>query len=379
MILCDLGAEIIKIERPGKGDDSRGMGPFLQGESCYFLNINRNKQSVVIDIRQEEGKQLVYELVKKADVFVENFRYGKAEQLGFGYEKLKTLNDSLIYCSISAFGQDGPEKEKPGYDGLLQARTGIMGITGPKDGPSVRAGVSILDQGSALWAAVGILSALYERKSSGKGQRVTTSLFETGLSWVGYHTLAYYATNKEPVKMGAGHAAFAPYGSYPAADGDILIGISNDNLFAKLAKALGRPEWAADSRFETNLKRVENRQVLDQLITDILKEKNASEWVEIIDQAGVPVSRVATIGSLWHDAQVEAISMMQPVQHPVIDDLRLTRLPIQLSDSNLAIRGNPPLLGEHTEDVLEQKLGLTGEQLKALKERGVIQSLENNQ
>jgi crotonobetainyl-CoA:carnitine CoA-transferase CaiB-like acyl-CoA transferase len=377
MILGDLGAEVIKVERPGRGDDARGMGPHIGGESCYFLNINRNKKSVVIDIRTPQGRDLLYRLIEQADVFVENFRYGKAEQLGFGYEQLKRLNPSLVYCTISAFGQAGPEREKPGYDGLLQARTGIMKVTGAPGGPSVRAGVSILDQGSALWAAVGVLAALYERRSTGKGQRVTTSLFETGLSWVGYHLLAYLATGQEPEKMGAGHAAFAPYDAYPTADEELLIGVSNDNLFAKLATALGKEEWLSDERYATNLSRVRHRKELDREIIRVLQTRTAAEWLERLSAAGVPCSRVTRIGSLLDDPQVEAVGMLQEVEHPALGKVRLPRLPVQLSESAVGITSSPPLLGQHTEEVLAERLGLTREQIEALEAQGVIQTWTN--
>ncbi|MFO7264492.1 MAG: CoA transferase [Bacillota bacterium] len=374
MVLGDLGAEIIKIERPGRGDDARGMGPHIGGESCYFLNVNRNKKSVVIDIRTSVGKDLVYRLVEKADVFVENFRYGKAEQLGFGYERLRAINPSLIYCTISAFGQKGPEKEKPGYDGLLQARTGIMKVTGVPDGPSVRAGVSILDQGSALWATIGILAALYERQTTGVGQRVTTSLFETGLSWIGYHLLAYQATGEEPQKMGAGHAAFAPYDAYPTADEDVLIGVSNDDLFAKLAKALGRLDWLQDPRYATSPQRVCHRAELDQEIIAILKTKPSQEWLDRLDAAGVPCSRVNRIGSLLDDPQVDAVGMLQKVDHPAAGEIRIPRLPVQLSASEVSVDSPSPLLGEHTAEVLTEKLGISAEQLAELEMQGIIQT-----
>lgn len=374
MILGDLGAEIIKIERPGRGDDARGMGPYIGGESCYFLNINRNKKSVVIDIRTTAGKELVYRLVEKADIFIENFRYGKAEQLGFGYEKLKQLNPSLIYCTISAYGQMGPEREKAGYDGLLQARTGIMSVTGVPGGPSVRAGVSILDQGSAMWAAIGILAALVQRKETGIGQRVTTSLFETGLSWIGYYLLAYQATGKEPQKMGAGHAAFAPYNEYPTADEKVLIGISNDRLFTKLAEVLGRPDWIDDPRYATNAARVQHRKVLDEEISAILKTDTAAAWLEKLHQAGVPCSQVSRIGSLLDDLQVDAVELLQPVFHPAAGDIRIPRLPFQMSASDVSVDMASPLLGQHTEQVLTEKLGLSAEQLAELKRQGIIET-----
>jgi formyl-CoA transferase/CoA:oxalate CoA-transferase len=209
MILADLGAEIIKIERPDNGDDSRAMGPFWEGEGVYFLHINRNKQSMVVDLKQESGRQIVYDLVGQAEVFVENFRFNKCEQLGLGYDKLKAINPSLVYCSLSAYGQEGELRERPGYDAIAQADAGLMGINGSEGSEVSRIPVSILDQGSAMWGAIGIISALFHRERTGEGQLVTTSLYETGVFWMGYHMLSWLVTGKEPEKMGANHSLCA--------------------------------------------------------------------------------------------------------------------------------------------------------------------------
>lgn len=375
MILADLGADVIKVERPNIGDDSRKMGPLWEGEGVYFLQINRNKRSIVVDMKSPEGKEILYDFIKDADVFVENFRFGKADALGFGYEYLKSLNPKLIYCSLSAYGQEGEKRHKPGYDAIVQADTGIMGINGPENGAVSRAAVSILDQGSAMWGALGIVSALYHRKETGKGQKVETSLYETGVFWTGYHMLAYMATGEEPRKMGSNHASFAPYGAFLTADESIMIGISNDSLFARLCKVLGREEWIEDERFKTNLDRVRNRNELNASIEEVFKTKSAKEWIVKLEDGGVPSSIIQKISSVIDSPQTQSTKMLTAVNHPKIDDLKVSRLPIQLSESPLEIKKSPPLLGEDTIDILKEK-GLDEETINLLIAKGVVQATE---
>ena len=372
MILGDLGADIIKIERPNIGDDSRGMGPLWEGEGTYYLQINRNKRSIVVDLKSEEGKEIVYDLVKDGDVFVENFRLGKAAGLGFSYEKLKEINPTLIYCSLSAYGQEGPESHKSGYDAIVQAETGIMSINGPADGDSARAAVSILDQGSAMWGSIGVLSALLHRAKTGLGQKVETSLFETGVFWTGYHMLSYMATGNEPVKMGSGHAAFAPYGAFKTKTEEIMIGISNDSLFGKLCQAIGKDEWVTDSRFIKNLDRVKNRLELTEELNKVFSNNKATHWIEKIEEFGVPCSIIQKISSMVNHPQVESTRMLEKVDHSLINDMKLTRLPIRLSESPAKITKAPPLLGEDTITILKES-GLSDEAIEKLIKKGVVQ------
>lgn len=372
MILADLGAEVIKIERPTNGDDSRMMGPLWEGEGVYYLHINRNKRSIVIDLRTNEGKNLIYDLIKDADVFVENFRLGKASKLGIGYDDLKEINEGLIYCSLSAYGQKGEKRHKPGYDAIVQADTGIMGINGSEDGDVARAGVSILDQGSAMWGALGIVSALYHRVQTGTGQRVETSLYETGVFWTGYHMLSYMATGKEPKKMGSNHASFAPYGAYKTADDSIMIGISNNSLFAKLCKVLCKEEWIEDGRFRTNLNRVENRNELNHCIEGVFKKKSSTIWIKELEEGGIPSSIIQKVSSVITNPQTESMKMLTPVNHPLIKNLNLPRLPFQLSDTSLEIEKSPPLLGEDTISILKER-DIDDETINQLIEKGVIQ------
>jgi crotonobetainyl-CoA:carnitine CoA-transferase CaiB-like acyl-CoA transferase len=372
MILADLGADIIKIERPDIGDDSRGMGPFWEGEGVYFLHINRNKQSIVIDLKQESGRQIVYDLVKTADVFVENFRYKKVEKLGLGYERLKQINSSLVYCSLSAYGQDGPLRERSGYDAIVQADSGIIGINGAEGAEIARVPVSVLDQGSAMWGAIGIISALFHKEKTGEGQLVTTSLYETGVFWVGYHMLSWLATGKEPKKNGAGHTAFAPYGAFHASDAPVMIGISNNSLFKRLCHVLGKDEWVKDPRYETNPLRVENREGLRVAIENILQSKHADEWVRLFAGAGVPSSKVKSISEVVQDEQTEAVKMWKEVSHSSIENFKLPRLPFELSSSPVSINHAPPKLGENTKEIL-LKLGYDKASIEQLLTDGIIQ------
>ncbi|PWW20779.1 formyl-CoA transferase/CoA:oxalate CoA-transferase [Cytobacillus oceanisediminis] len=375
MILADLGAEIIKIERPVTGDDSRGMGPFWEGEGVYFLHINRNKNSIVIDLKQENGRRIVYDLVEKADVFVENFRYKKAEKMGLGYEKLKEVNPSLVYCSLSAYGQDGPLRERSGYDAIVQADSGIIGINGAEGSEIARVPVSVLDQGSAMWGAIGIISALLHKEKTGEGQLVTTSLYETGVFWVGYHMLSWLATGQEPKKNGAGHTAFAPYGAFYASDAPVMIGISNNSLFRRLCNVLGKDEWVTDPRYETNPKRVENSENLRVAIENILQSKPADEWVRLLAAAGVPSSKVKKISEVVKDEQAEAINMWKNVPHSSIKGFKLPRLPFELSNSSAEVKQAPPKLGENTKDILE-KLGYDEPKIEELLKDKTIQTTE---
>lgn len=373
MILGDLGAEVIKVEKPKTGDDARSMGPLLEGEGAYYLQINRNKRSIVIDLKTDEGKDLLYKLIEEGDVFVQNFRFGVEEKLGLGYEKLKELNPRLIYCALTAYGQEGPSRNKPGYDAIVQADTGIMSINGPTGGEPARAAVSILDQGSAMWGAIGVLSAILHRKETGVGQKVETSLFETGVFWTNYHLLSYMATGQEPVKMGAGHAAFAPYGAFRTATQELMIGISNDNLFEKLCDALDREELKDDPKFKTNVDRVQNRDALTIEIEKVLIGKPADEWIKRIEAAGVPSSIIRNISEVVDHPQTTSNDMLKTVDHPLIDNLRLARIPVKLSGASTEIEKAPPLLGEDTYAILKES-GLSQTTIDELVAKGIVEA-----
>lgn len=371
-ILADLGAEVIKVERPKKGDDARGMGPFVQGESAYFLAINRNKKSIVVDIKQKEGQTLLQRLAQQVDVVVENFRRGILEKYGLDSATLCKLNPRLIYCSLSAYGETGEDANKPGYDAVVQARTGIMSITGTRETEPARAGVSILDMGSGMWSVIAILSALVYRQQTGKGQIVGTSLFETGIYWMNYHLTAFQATKTDPVPMGASHGAFAPYGSYQTADDLLLIGISNDSLFKRLATTLGRPEWAEDPRFINNEQRLKHRKELDELLNEQFITQSCTYWINQLEQAGVPCSRIQKVSQVLADPQTSALNMLQPIPREDLDEVKIPRLPIRLEKSPALIKTAAPRLGEHTEEVLSQ-YGFSDEEIRELADKGIIE------
>lgn len=372
MILGDLGAEIIKVERPDIGDDSRKMGPIWDSDGVYFLYINRNKRSIVIDMKTPEGKEILLDLIKTVDVFVENFRYGKADKLGLSYEKMKKQNPHLIYCSLSAYGQQGPRRENPGYDAIVQADCGIMGLNGDESGPLARAPVSILDQGSAMWGAIGVISALFQREKTGVGQKVETSLYETGVFWTGYHLLSYLATGEEPKKMGSNHASFAPYGAYKTADEPIIIGVSNNSLFKKVCTVVDRQDWVEDERFKENVSRVKNRTLLNRLIEQVLETKPSNYWIEQLTEQGVPSSIVKRISEVSKDEQFHSLEMLSTIKHPEIGELPLPRLPLTLSGSSLRVVKSPPMLGEDTEDILKG-VGLCSFQIQELIDKGIVQ------
>lgn len=373
MILADLGAEVIKVERPEVGDDARHMGPYLERWGAYFVAINRGKRSIVVDLRRKEGKALLLKLVAKSDVFLESFRGGKAASLGLDEETVRSVQPQIIYASLTAYGPRGPEYEKSGYDALLQARTGILSVTGTEEGTPVRAGVSLLDMGSGMWVALGVIAALLERQRSGRGQRVEGSLFQTGVMWLAYHVLARQMSGKDPTPQGTRHPAFAPYGDFPTADGTVLIGVSNDRLFAKLCAALGRVGWVQEPRFATNPTRVQNRPQLEQEMAAVLRERSTAEWLVEFDRHGVPSSPVQNIGQLLNDTQLAAIGQLEQVglPHPIGASLRLPRLPLELSVSPAAISGPPPQLGEDGKDIL-QEMGFGQQEIAALIDSGVV-------
>jgi crotonobetainyl-CoA:carnitine CoA-transferase CaiB-like acyl-CoA transferase len=370
-ILADLGAEVIKVERPKQGDDARGMGPYLNGESAYFLAINRNKKSVIIDIKQKDGQEIIHRLANQVDIVIENFRRGVTEKYGIDGSSLTKNNPKLIYCSLSAYGEVGEDSTKPGYDAVLQARTGIMSITGSREEEPARAGVSILDMGSGMWSVIAILAALQHRNQTGKGQIVGTSLFETGAYWMNYHLTAYQSTEKDPIPQGTSHTAFAPYGAYQTGNDLLLLGISNDSLFHRLTKAIGCPEWNYDPRFNNNENRLINRNDLDALLNERISSHSCEYWLLQLEEAGVPCSRIQKVSQVLQDQQFKALEMMVEVSHSSLDSVKIPRLPIRMEKSPAQVKCGAPLLGEHTIEVLRD-LGLTDDEINEYKEKGII-------
>ena len=344
MILADLGAEVIKIEKPA-GDEARGMVPIQHGNGVYFNNINRGKKSVVIDLKNENERAQIYKFIEGADIVVENFRQGVASKLAIDYETVKTYNKEIIYCSLSAYGLKGPKKKFPGYDAIVQAETGLMSITG--NDQLARIPVSIIDQGSALWGVVGILSALQKRQQTGEGSYVTTSLYETGVFWSNYHLLAAKLLQKNPQKLGTNHGAFAPYGAFKTNDGQIMVGISNDMLFQRFSEALEQQQWLDNEDFQTNTKRVQHRARLNEEIENVTKHYNTQQIVLALEQARVPVAEVKSMLDVLSDEQLLENELLVDLTQQG-QSITVTRLPFQISSTNLTPNGPAPLLGEHT-------------------------------
>jgi crotonobetainyl-CoA:carnitine CoA-transferase CaiB-like acyl-CoA transferase len=370
MILADLGADVIKVERTGGGEDGRTMGPHRGPWGAYFTTLNRGKRSIALDITRPAGRETVLRIAATCDVFLENFRGGKAAALGLDEPAVRARKPDIIYASLSAYGAEGPDYTRPGYDAILQARTGIMSVTGNGGEMPVRAGVSILDMGTGVWTALGVLAALLERQRSGKGQRVDASLFQTGVMLMSYHLLYRQFAGVNPLPQGSRHTAFAPYGAFQAANGAIMIGISSDKAFQRLAEALGRPEWAQDPRFRTNQDRVRNTVELDRCISGVLLGHPVSHWTEAFDRYDVANDPVQTPDQVMEDRQVAALGQLEQVALAGQESAVLPRLPIGLSLTPPAIQGPPPQVGEHTRTILRET-GHSGAEIEELLRSGV--------
>src|SRR5579863_10371456 len=330
MILADLGADVIKVERNGSGEDGRAMGPHRGPWGAYFTALNRGKRSIALDIGNPNGREAVLRIAATCDVFLENFRGGKAADLGLDESSVRTRKPDIIYASLSAYGSTGPDYTRPGYDAVLQARTGIMSVTGNENEAPVRAGASILDMGTGVWTALGIVAALLERRNSGRGQRVDTSLFQTGVTLMSYHLLYRQFTGINPGPQGSHHTAFAPYGAFKTADGAIMIGISSDKAFRRLIEALGTPQWADDPRFHTNSDRVRNATDLDQRISEVLGQHGVAWWADVLDKHGIAFDAVQTPEQVMSDRQLAALYQLEEIQLPGAESARVPRLPLDL-------------------------------------------------
>lgn len=354
MVLGDLGADVIKIEEPSRGDETRHWGPPYQGDqTAYFLSVNRNKRSVAIDLKAPSGLRVVDQLALGADVLVENFRPGTAERLGLGYPQLSKKNPGLVYVSISAYGQTGPMQAVPGYDAVAQAVSGMMSVTGEADGPPVRAGVSIADIGAGMWAALGALAALVPRERSGRGQWVDVSLHEGLLAWLTYVAAGYFASGKVPGRYGSGHPTIVPYQAFDTADGSVMVAVGNEKQWRSFARVLGLEDLAEDPRFATNADRVRHRVDLVSVLRQTMRSRSANEWVELLSAADVPAGAINTVDQALAHPQVTARGLIKEVDHPSAGRLRTVMTPIRLSGEATAVRRPPPRLGEHTIEVLQ--------------------------
>ncbi|MGH7400455.1 MAG: CaiB/BaiF CoA transferase family protein [Candidatus Rokuibacteriota bacterium] len=372
-ILGDLGAEIVKVERLGRGDDARAWGPPFWGqESATFMSVNRNKRSLALDLKAEEGREVVERLLGRADVFVQSLRAGAAEELGLGYPRVAELNPRLVYCSVTAFGTEGPLKDRPGYDPLMQAYGGIMSINGHPDQPPARVPVSVVDMGTGMWAVMGILAALRERDRTDRGALVTTALFDTALGWSVFQMSHYFATGEVPRPQGSGTAMIVPYEAFPVVDGWVMIAAGSDALFVKVTAALGVDALARDPRFVDNPRRVEHRAALQEALARITRRLTAADLLDRLQRAGVPSARVSTLDQVAAEPQTEASGMLPPVKHPRLPDYRAIALPIKWDNERPAASRVPPLLGEHSAEVLAE-LGYDQAAIRGLVERHVVQ------
>jgi crotonobetainyl-CoA:carnitine CoA-transferase CaiB-like acyl-CoA transferase len=372
-ILGDLGANIIKIERPGSGDDTRQWNPpSWDGESATFLGLNRNKKSLCIDLNQREGQDIVKKLVKKADVLVHSMKPGSLESRGLGYEQLSKENQKLIYSAISAFGDEGSLKKSPGYDPLIQAYSGIMSVTGnPGDDPA-RVGVSIIDMASGMWALVGILSAIIRRNETGEGSKVANSLLETGIAWVSLQLTNFMATGKIPGKIGTATPMIAPYEAFKVKDGWTIVAAGNDRLFKNLCQALDMMELIEDPKFENNSNRIENRGQLHQLIEGKTSQYETDQLIEILKRENVPCSAINTLDKVYEDEQVNELQLIKAVDDFRVSDFKIVDLPFKVNEERGSVRLLPPALGEHTNDILKN-LGYKENEVLELKSKRITE------
>lgn len=349
-ILGDLGADVIKIEKPGDGDDARSWAPPYWGDmAATFLSFNRNKRSVIVNLKDAaERERLRRLIVERADVVVQNLRPNSAKELGLDPGTLRGLKPALICCSIGAFGTAGPYKDRPGYDPLMQAFGGLMSVTGEPGQAPVRVGTSIIDMAAGMWSVIGVVSALLRRRENGNGATIDTSLYETALAWIGFHAANFQASGKVPQRQGSGTAMIVPYRGYQSTDGFIVIAAGNDKLFAALSNVLGHPEWATDPRYATNPDRVRNKETLYRAIEDEVRKRSNAEWQRLLDEAGVPNAPMQTIDQVLDHPQTKALGILQ-----ASPDGKITLLgsPLSLDGDRLPFRLNPPCLGAHTEEV----------------------------
>ncbi|HEY2253612.1 MAG TPA: CoA transferase [Planctomycetaceae bacterium] len=373
MMLGDLGAEVIKVERPGLGDDTRHWGPpFAAGESAYYLCCNRNKQSLTLNLKTEAGRDLAARLAERCDVLVENFLPGTLDGWGLSYEALSRRNPGLIYCSITGFGQTGPRRDEPGYDIMIQALAGVMSITGETAGPPMKVGVAISDITSGIFACNAILAALYARERTGRGDRIDMALFDSTIAWLANVGSNYLVSGNVPQRQGTAHPNIVPYQAFAAADTSLIIAVGNDGQFVKFCECLGRADLAGDPRFKTNALRVENREILIPLVAAEIARRPADEWLKKLEQAGIPCGPVNTVDRVFADPQTTAREMLIEVPHPTIGPLKLAGSPLKLASLVHPPRRPPPLLGEHTEDILANVLKLNAGEIVELRSAGVV-------
>jgi len=372
MMLADMGAEVIKLEMPGRGDDSRAWGPpFIEGESAYFMSVNRNKKSLTLNLKKEKSKEIIHKLIKQSDVIIENFRPGTMEKLGLSYNEVKKTNPEIIYCSISGFGQDGPYRLLPGMDQVLQGMGGLMSITGESGGAPIKVGVAVADIAGGMFAAFAIMIALYNKEKTGKGQIIDTSLLDCQIAWLTYRAGSFFASGEIPKPLGSGHPVIVPYQAFKAKDAYINIAVGNDQLWQKFCEAVGLKNVINDVKFSTNAKRVENRDEIVKIIGNLIKTKKGEEWLKILTNAGVPCGPINNLAKIFNDPQVLHRKMVHELTHPKAGNIKVTGIPIKLSDTPGEILTAPPVLGQHSEEILKN-LGYNSQEIKEFQNEKTI-------
>lgn len=389
-MLADLGADVIKVERPGAGDDTRHWGPpFLKDadgndtdQATYFTACNRNKRAITLDMAASEGQALILKMAAQSDVLVENFKVGGLKQYGLDYESLKAVNPRLIYCSVTGFGQNGPYAERAGYDLMIQAMSGLMSITGHADGEPgggpMRMGVALIDVLTGIYACSAILAAVEARHQTGEGQHIDMALLDVGMAVLANQAAGFLNTGKVPQRQGNTHPSLAPYQTFETADGQMLLAVGNDGQFARFCEAAGQPEWAQDERFRSNTLRVKHREVLIPLMQTVTRTRSTAQWISLLEDKAVPCGPINNMAQAFADEQVQARGLVvkQPVEHvnkaqAAIENIATVASPLRLQSTPPVLRRAPPSLGEHTEEVLAE-LGLNAAEVATLRSRGVI-------
>ncbi len=372
MMLGDMGAEVIKVEEPGKGDDTRSWPPFVGGEATYFMSVNRNKKSLTLNLKAPEGQEILRALVKKSDVLLENFRPGTMDKLGFGYAALAEVNPKLVYCSISGFGESGPEAGRAGYDLVVQAESGIMDISGFPDGPPVKSGTSIADLVAGMSAAHGVVLALMARARTRRGQKVEISMLDAMAALLTYQAGIYFATGQRPARRGNAHPSIVPYEVFTAADGYVALGVANNSLWQRCCSALDRPELATDPHYDTETKRVENRATLIPLLNEIMNARTAEEWLKRFEAVGVPAGRIKSVPEVCESEHLKARGMIASLPHPSAGQVTVMGVPVRLHATPGALTLPPPRLGEHTDEILRRVARVPARQIARLRSNGVV-------
>ncbi|EGO62711.1 CaiB/BaiF CoA transferase family protein [Acetonema longum] len=372
MMLADFGANIIKIEPPKVGDDSRAFGPFIGKESAYYMSLNRNKRSMTLNLKEQAAKDLFKEMVKKADVVLENYRPGTMEKFGLGYEDLQKINPKIIYAACSGFGHTGPYMDKPAYDIIVQAMGGIMSITGPENGDPTRVGASVGDITAGLFATVGVLLAVYHRERTGEGQKVDVGMLDCQVAILENAISRYLVNGVIPKPLGNRHPSITPFESFTAKDGYVIVGAGNDRLWEKLCSLLERPDLIHDARFATNALRTQNVKELKVILDSVFKNKTIDAWLGFLEEAGIPCAPINTVDKVINDPQIKARDMIVDLKHPVAGEMKVPGVPIKLSKTPGAVETPAPLLGQHTEEILSEVLGFSKEQIAQLQAKGAI-------